>query len=90
MTNARCPKCGGRWLPKEPDADPGPCPWCEIKRLRAELAARPELTDEERAHRAVTRYWEAAEAAESVIGIDPGSNDGSFSVVAQSAERAEP
>ena len=37
MINAHCDKCGGRWLPRCPGEDAGPCPWCEIRRLREEL-----------------------------------------------------
>jgi len=45
MINAHCDKCGGRWLPRCPGEDAGPCPWCESRELRAIVDKLPKTAD---------------------------------------------
>ena len=75
MTNACCETCGGRWLPRCPGESPGPCPWCEIRRLQAVETAARHLRTQERKGQSLGCNWlcrnirdlfvalEAAEAA---------------------------
>jgi hypothetical protein len=73
-SNYFCEKCGGRWLPRIPcEAEPD-CPWCEIRRLRAELTAeRKSNPTRPEAHPwSVDEFYRDQEAAEQAARDEPG------------------